>query len=186
MKTPRILRYVVVLLLSLAAFAALSVRPVAAQQLNPPPLVGSSCHVTGSGTICHGTSTSEFSASGVFCGAFQIIQSADVTTKATLFYNQDGNATQWVLHNTETGTFANSVSGASVPFTGHFTETFTFVTPGNFSWVTITITGQQDKVTLPGEGVVLHDAGRVVIAQGQIVFLSGPVSQEEQLCPFLS
>lgn len=186
MKTPRILRCLVVLLLSLVMFAALAVRPVAAQGLNPPPLVGSSCHATGSGTICHGTSTFSFSASGVSCGAFEIIQTADVTVRATLFYNQDGNATRWVLHNGELGTFANSITGASVPFTGHFTQTFTFVTPGDFSSVTITTTGLVDKVTLPGEGVVLHDAGKVVVSEGQVVFQSGPVSQEQQLCPFLS
>lgn len=185
MKTSRALRRLVMVLLSLAIFAVLAVRPVAAQALNPPPLVGSVCHATGSGTICHGTSTSEFSASGVSCGAFEIIQSADVTTRATLFYNQDGNATRWTLHNDEVGTFANSVTGASVPFTGHFTQTFVFVTPGDFSSVTITTTGLVDKVTLPGEGVVLHDAGKVVVSQGQIVFQSGPVSQEQQLCPFL-
>jgi len=186
MKTPHIPRYLVALLLSLVMLAVLAVRPVGAQGLNPPPLIGSSCHATGSGTICHGTSTSGFSASGVSCGAFEIIQSADVITRATLFYNQDGNATRWVLHNEETGTFANSVTGASVPFIGHFTQTFTFVTPGDFSSVTITTTGLLDKVTLPGAGVVLHDAGKVVVSDGQVVFQSGPVSQEQQLCPFLS
>jgi hypothetical protein len=186
MKTPRILRCLVALLLSLAAFTALSLRPVAAQQLNPPPLAGSSCHVTGSGTICHGTSTFSFSATGVSCGSFLIVQSADVTVRFTLFYNQDGNATRWMLRNAETGMFANSATGASVPFTGRFTQTFTFATPGDFSSVTITTTGLVDSVALPGEGVVLHDSGKVVIAEGQIVFQSGPVSQEEQLCPFLS
>ncbi len=52
MKTPHIPRYLVALLLSLVMLAVLAVRPVGAQGLNPPPLIGSSCHATGSGTIC--------------------------------------------------------------------------------------------------------------------------------------
>ncbi len=78
-----------------------------------------------------------------------------------------------------------------MPFEGAWTSTLTFATPGDFSTVTVTVTGQVYTVTLPGSGLILHDVGRVVVApDGTITFESGPHqvldNEVQQLCATLS
>ena len=80
--------------------------------------------------------------SGVSRGSLQVLQSNTFTRRFTIFYNQAGNATQEVFHGRAAGTLSNSVTGKSVPFEGAWTSTLTFATPGDFSTVTVTVTGQ--------------------------------------------
>jgi len=193
MKILRVTCCLFVLLLSLVAFAFVAVHPAAAQTLNPPPPPGATCQTTGQGTICQGSVTSSDvnSPSGISCGSFQVLETETTTTRFTIFYNQAGKVTQAVFHVRLVGTFSNSVTGKSVPQQEYATVTFTFATPGDFSTITATYTGQVYKVTLPGSGLILHDVGRVVFApDGTITFEGGPHqelhNQVQKLCAALS
>jgi hypothetical protein len=193
MKLLRVICCLFILLLSLVAFAFVAVHPAAAQELNPPPPPGATCQTTGQGTICQGSDTgSDVNIDiGVSCGSFHVLLNNTFTERFTIFYNQAGNVTQAVFHARVVGTLSNSMTGTSVPVEAAFTETDTFSTPGDFSTVTITDTGQVFKVTLPGSGLILHDVGRVVFApDGTIIFEGGPHQelhgQVDKLCAALS
>jgi len=193
MKLFRVTCCLFVLLLSLVAFAFVTVHPAVAQTLNPPPEPGATCHTTGQGTICQGSFTgSDVNLDiGVSCGSFKVLQNGDFTIRFTIFYDQAGNATQAVFHIREAGTLSNSVIGNSVPFEEHYTFTITFATPADFSTATSTATGQVYTVTLPGGDLILHDVGKIVFApDGTITFEGGPHqlenNQVQNLCAALS
>jgi hypothetical protein len=125
------------------------------------------------------------------CSSFQIPQSYTFTDRFTFFYNQEGNLTQELFHFKRVGTLSNSVTGTSVPFHSAFTGTLTFATAGDFSTVTVTVTGQVYTVTLLGSGLILHDVGKVVFApDGTITFEAGPHqlldNQVQKLCAALA
>ncbi len=193
MKLLRVTCCLFILLLSLVAFAFVAVHPARAQDLNPLPPPGATCHTTGHGTICHGSFTfSDVNAPlGVSCGSFQVLESATAPIRFTVYYNEEGNVTQGIFHIRLVGTLSNSMTGTSVPEQESATDTQTFATTGDFSTVTSTLTGQLMKVTLPGSGLIVHDVGRVVFApDGSINFEGGPHqltdNQVQQLCAALS
>lgn len=191
MKLLRVTCCLFMLLLSLVALTFVAVHPAVAKGLNPPPPPGATCETTAQGTICQGFFTNSVVNMdiGVSCGSFQVLQSNTFTRRFTIFYNQAGNATQEDFHVRAVGTLSNSVTGKSVPFEGAWTRTLTFATPGDFSTVTVTFTGEVYTVTLPGSGVILQSVGRAVFdPNGNLIFESGPPldNQVQQLCAALS
>jgi hypothetical protein len=193
MKLLRITSCLFVLVLSLVAFSFLAVHPAAAQGLTPARPPGATCNTTGQGTICQGSFTTgdENTDIGLSCGSFQILETATGDTRFTIFFNRAGDVTQAVFHTSFAGTLSNSVTGASVHESGSGTTTDTFTTPGDFSTITSTLTGQVFKVILPGSGILVQDMGKVTFApDGTITFEGGPHqvlhNQLQKLCAALS
>jgi hypothetical protein len=181
MKLLRITCSLVVLLLSLGAFAFVAVRPAAAQQaLNPPPPPEYTCKTVGNGTICQADITFSYGPddTGIVCGsgpsAFDIFDSATGDQQKTRFCDQNGNLTRRVVHETySSGQFSNPLTGAVVPYTQHDTITDVLAAPGDLSTATETNVGE--NIFQPAQGApVFEYAGRFVLApDGTIEFRAG-------------
>jgi hypothetical protein len=86
----------------------------------------------------------------------------------TTFYDQNGEPVRLVIHAEHTSNDVNSVTGFTVHEHGHLTITVDLITG------MATITGNQEIVNLPHEGVVLQDTGRVIFdADGALLFFAG-------------
>jgi hypothetical protein len=108
--------------------------------------------------------------------AFDIVLSATVNQTASRTYDRDGNMTErFILDVYRAGHFANSTTGASVPFTGHDTVTDVLAVPADFGTATETIAGEF-AVTLPHAGAAFITAGRLAVAvdDGTIDAQAGP------------
>ena len=165
---------------SIPAGSAYAGQPVT-QTLNPPPPSFEPCKAVGSGTICFGSRTVVVNDdTGTVCGeganTFDIVLDATVDQTASRTYDRDRNMTERVIHDTyRSGMFVNSVTGASLAFTGHDTVTDVLAIPADFDSATETIAGEF-AVTLPHVGTVYLTAGRLVMAaaDGTIDFQAGP------------
>ena len=204
MKLFRITCSLIVLLLSLVAFAFVAVHPAAAQQaLNPPPPPFLTCKAVGNGTICQGSRIVSYGPDdlGIVCGsdssAFAVEDSGTFTQSAIRYYDQDGNLTRRVIHENYTfGQFSNPLTGAVVPYTQHDTITDVFGVPGDLSTATETNVGE--NIFKPAQGApVFKYAGRFVTApDGTIEFqagqndffklMAGDTSVLDKLCAALS
>ena len=181
MKLFRITCALVVLVLSLFAFSFVAARPAAAQQaLNPPPPPQYTCKTVGNGTICRADVPISYGPedTGIVCGsgssAFDIFDSATGDQQKTRFYDQNGNLTSRVIHETySSGQFSNPLTGAVVPYTQHDTITDVFAVPGDLSTATETNVGE--NIFQPAQGApVFKYAGRFVVApDGTIEFSAG-------------
>jgi hypothetical protein len=80
----------------------------------------------------------------------------DVTRTVTQFYDQEGNLLREVVHVRFVGTATNDVTGKTIPVVGVRHLIFDFVNE------TFTETGVLRHVTVPGQGIVLHESGRFV------------------------
>lgn len=107
MKLLRVTCCLLVLLLSLVAFAFVAVHTAAAQTLNPPPPPFETCKAVGSGTICQGEETVTFGPvdTGIVCGSgsstFDVFDGPDVFDLAAIrYYDQNGNLTRRIIHET--------------------------------------------------------------------------------------
>ncbi len=99
-----------------------------------------------------------------FTGDFQ------VTRTVTQFYSQDGTLLREVRQIRFLGTETNDLTGKSIPVNGVRHITLDFVNG------TFTETGVLRRVTVPGEGIVLHESGRVVtgLEDETLISESGP------------
>jgi hypothetical protein len=144
---------VITIALLMPGTSALAGQPVM-QTLNPPPPSFEPCKAVGSGTICFGSRTVVVNDdTGTICGdgadVFDIVLDATVDHTASRAYDGDGNMTERVIHDVyHSGAFVNSVTGASLPFTGHDTVTDVLAIPADFDSATETIAGEF-VVTLP-------------------------------------
>lgn len=149
--------------------------------LNPPPPPFQTCRLVGSGTICAGERTIELNDdTGAVCGdgsdSFDIVISGTLDQLARRTYDAAGNMARRFIQDTyRSGRFANRVTGASVPFTGHDTVADLLATPADFNTATETINGEF-IVTLPHGGVIYLSAGtnRTAVADGTLDFQAGP------------
>jgi hypothetical protein len=169
-----------------AAVAAGALAPAAAraetQLVPPPPDWYRSCQTNGSGTICHGKKT--FSEEGRFQGicpqGFVMLDNARFDETAARYYNRDGYLVRRVLHDLyhrddPVNVVYNSVTGKSVPYFAHATETDEFGVPGDFGSIAATVTGNLYTVTAPGGGLLVHDVGVLAFApDGSLLADRGP------------
>jgi len=122
------------------------------------------------------------------CGAFPLIIDSMVTRKFTTFHDADGVPTRAVLERRMEGSFINGVTGASVPLTGNWRNVISY-TDGVPNGV-ITQTGRTYTVTVPGGGVIFHQAGHGIQVDMQTVFEVGPHDFEErnfgEVCAYLA
>jgi len=92
------------------------------------------------------------------CLAFGFTHSEhyDVIRTVTDFYDQEGNLLREVVHVRFIGTATNDVTGKTIPVVGVRHLIFDFVNE------TFTETGVLRHVTVPGQGIVLHESGRLI------------------------
>ena len=89
--------------------------------------------------------------------------------RITTFYDEEGNPVRVVTKVDDSGTVTNPVTGQTVENPAHETFFLDLVTG------TESVAGLDFKATVPGVGVVFHDAGRVMVdAEGNVTFEAGP------------
>jgi hypothetical protein len=158
--------------------SALAGQPVT-QTLTPSPPSFYTCMAVGSGTICHGTiSGSEGPAeTGLICGsgagAFNAVDAFSFSEVAARYYDQNGNLIKRVLHDQINGVYSNPLTGTTVPYIQHETHTDVPSVPGDLSTGTKTHTGVL-IYTLPHQGQIALEAGRVIEGEDGIEFRAGP------------
>ncbi len=107
------------------------------------------------------------------CNPYGFHFSAEADGVETLFIETltdgEGHATRVVVHDSFQETDSNSVTGKTLRFSGNTTSTYDLGTG------TRTVTGRVYLMTDPGEGVVIHDSGRVVFSDPSVIsFVAGP------------
>lgn len=134
--------------------------------LTPPPPDGYTCQTTGGGTICH--RRMDFSHLGSYDATcpqgFDILENGANTEIGHRTYDRNGFLVRRDLHESfpasdPLNVFYNSVTGRSVSYSADFTESDTFATPGDFGTMSSTFAGNLYSSALPGDGLLVHDAG---------------------------
>jgi hypothetical protein len=120
------------------------------------------------------------------CGEFEVLTDFVVDGQSTIFFDSDGNPDYARVHLRFVDFFYRSDTG--VGFTEHDHSNILIDLP---SGEEVTSSGVSYRVTVPGEGVVLLQAGRLVFDEaGEVVFQAGPhqVLNEdtEKLCEALA
>ena len=103
------------------------------------------------------------------CNGFDVLADETFNVRVTTFFDDDGRPVRRQDHVRFTGTFTNSVTGFSVT---DAPDPFLFVRDfanGGFSTHGLTA-----KITVPGRGIVLLDAGTVIVAPDGTVTAHGP------------
>ena len=104
------------------------------------------------------------------CGSFTIIANYTGTIKETLYFNNQGDPIRLLFQGRARGTLTNSVSGYSVKDAPSVRNGFVDLVKG-----TETDVGVDFHITVPGEGVVVLQAGRIVFNGGPPpTFVAGP------------
>jgi hypothetical protein len=103
---------------------------------------------------------------GIVCGsganAFDVINTATVRNHGIDFFDQNGNFVKDIGYIDTVGTFSNSVTGASIPYTARGIEHDSLAVPGDFSSTFTAATTGEMQITSRGSGVVWQNTGRFV------------------------
>ena len=103
------------------------------------------------------------------CGSFLAVEDFVEDVRVTTFFDNAGNPIEVQVHSNFDGIITNSVTGRTVRDPGHFTITI------DLQEGTTTYAGLVFAITVPGEGIAVLDAGKVVFdAEGNVVFVGGP------------
>jgi hypothetical protein len=102
------------------------------------------------------------------CPGFTVAGEFDVNRTLMTFVDQNGAPIRRVIHVHFVGTLTNTSTGKWIPDEGNQIVTIDVVTG------TTTVDGQVRVDTIPGEGVILAQVGRVVTdAAGNFLFIAG-------------
>jgi len=129
------------------------------------------------------------------CG-FPVVAHFEGAVKGRNFYDKEGN----LVRSFETyshrylPTFTNPATGTSFTSSAPAVFRYEYHEDGTF---TFTVTGLQDNITVPGEGSMFRDAGKIVIEGGDItfeagrhdefrLFVLGETQQVQELCEALA
>jgi hypothetical protein len=105
----------------------------------------------------------------VTCSGFNVIGDFSVERHDVTFFDSSGTPIKMVIHAHFVGTLTNSVTGKSLSDDGSRIITFDLLN------TTVTNTGLNLKVVVPGQGIIVIDVGRIVRdAAGNITFEAGP------------
>ena len=104
------------------------------------------------------------------CGDFVILADGAGTTHLTTFYDRQGAPSRITMHGNYSGLMTNSISGKTLVDAPSVANITIDVQAG-----TQTNVGTYWSVTVPGVGVILLEAGRLVFdGEGPPVFVAGP------------
>ena len=117
----------------------------------------------------------------VNCGDFLAIDELGVDARTTIFFDNEGNEVGAQIHVKFRGIVTNSVTGKSVVDRA---DVNVFV---DFAEGTTALVGKLFGITVPGEGIAVHDTGKLVFdADGNVSFVGGPhqvnLEGETKLC----
>lgn len=105
----------------------------------------------------------------VDCGDFLALQDFVVDGTVTTFFDQAGNPVRVQVHVHYDGTLTNSETGLTLRDPSRLTITV------DLQDGSVTETGLFYGITVPGEGIAVLDAGRIVFdADGNVLFVGGP------------
>ncbi len=103
------------------------------------------------------------------CDGFQVRMDFHIVLQIKTFYDKDGNAIRIHLHWTINDVLTRLDTGEEIRDNGGYSQFFDIV-EGTEAWV-----GGVWHFTVPGEGPVLLDAGKVVYdSDGVVIFEAGP------------
>jgi hypothetical protein len=106
------------------------------------------------------------------CGTFQVLDSYQGELFITAFLDKDGFPQSAIVDFHGTDTFHNSVTGKS--FTESFHNKEFDQLNGDLQPDQVTKVGVGVRLTIPGEGAIVLEVGRVVERPGSIDFAAGP------------
>ncbi len=116
------------------------------------------------------TFTEQFEVTDVVnCGDFDAIAEFVERDRVIVFFDNEGNPVRFQIHANFRGIVTNSVTGKSVPDRADFTIFEDFVEG------TTALVGKKFGITVPGEGIAVHDTGNIVFdADFNVIFVGGP------------
>ena len=155
---------------------------VHASTLNPPPPAYYTCHATGSGTICSANLVNDgiLQPADFSCGegasAFDVWDDGRIViVHLERWYDANGNLVRRLAKETWLGSaWQNPANGKQVPYHQNTVTVDALTIPGDFASAVTTATGVVN-FTVPGQGAIVRNAGRVVYGtDGAVEFRSGP------------
>lgn len=106
------------------------------------------------------------------CGSFLALEDFVEDIRVTTFFDKAGEPVKVAVHVNFNGILTNSVTGKTLRDPGHFTI-FEDLQQG-----TVTYVGLVFGITVPGEGIAVLDAGKVVFlgadVEENVIFEAGP------------
>ncbi len=105
----------------------------------------------------HGTGHFEGAWDPIDCGDFYLLAEYMVDVRVTTFFDQDGNPTRALFHVPLNWTLSNSKDDRVL------THTNSYMRISDFEEGLHTYVGVNWHITIPGRGVVILDAGRIIV-----------------------